>query len=215
MTPARADHLPAQLTAADDMGKQQFKYCNARFILLAVAVLGDLSFGALRSLSHSLVSIAALRCECQPLWEQHRKQDFSRCHLLENGPKTGVRRVTTACPTGSIPNLPPRPPKQDVACFTGGLIFGWNALTLMLKQQGNYLGGCDLPQNRALACRHCDAESRIQPTVSQAACSATGIRPSLVNCLSCYGVVAAQDKKSSSAIALRRGHTKRIDGMPL
>ncbi len=28
------------------MGKQQFKYCNARFILLAVAVLGDLSFGA-------------------------------------------------------------------------------------------------------------------------------------------------------------------------
>ena len=34
-------------------------------------------------------------------------------------------------------------------CGAGGLIFGWNALTLMLKQQGNYLGGCDLPQNRA------------------------------------------------------------------
>jgi len=44
----------------------------------------------------------------------------------------------------------------------GGLIFGWNALTLMLKQQGNYLGGCDLPQNRALlACPRYKRDCRL------------------------------------------------------
>ncbi len=39
--------------------------------------------------------------------------------------------------------------QQWSICGAGGLIFGWNALTQMLKEQGNYTNGCDLPQNRA------------------------------------------------------------------
>jgi hypothetical protein len=32
-----------------------------------------------------------------------------------------------------------------VRLFTGGLIFGWNALALMLKAQGNYNRNCVQP----------------------------------------------------------------------
>ena len=36
---------------------------------------------------------------------------------------------------------------QRGGLFAGGLIFGWNALALMLKAQGNYNGQC--PQGSA------------------------------------------------------------------
>ena len=79
------------------------RYRDARWVLLAVGVLGDLAFGRIPS--------------PQP-----------------------AHKMTYACMTTAVQAISSE--IINALRGPGGLIFGWNGLSLMLKQQGDYTEGC-------------------------------------------------------------------------